>query len=100
MLGKNTVEKIAVYPHRIIRKYNLAHALPTSKSGRAHLFAPSKRIGNTLIDTVWFNALTLFIMTFMLYIALLTNLLIAINQYLERFKFRRLAKRIARYIPK
>lgn len=100
MLGKNTVEKIAVYPHRIIRKYNLAHALPTSKSGRAHLFAPSKRIGNTLIDTVWFNALTLFIFILMLYIALLTNMLRAINQYLERFKFRRLAKRIARYIPK
>lgn len=100
MLGKNSVEKIAIYPHRIIRKYNLAHALPTSKSGRAHLFAPSKRIGKTLIDTVWFNALTLFIMTLMLYIALLTNMLRAINQYLERFKFRRLAKRIARYIPK
>ncbi|HCY00297.1 MAG TPA: ABC transporter [Bacteroidales bacterium] len=100
MLGKNTVEKIAIYPHRIIRKYNLAHALPTSKSGRAHLFAPSKRIGNTLIDTVWFNALTLFIFTLMLYVALLTNMLRAINQYLERFKFRRLAKRIARYVPK
>ncbi|MDD2277432.1 MAG: ATP-binding cassette domain-containing protein [Bacteroidales bacterium] len=100
MLGRNSIEKIAIYPHRIIRKYNLAHALPTSKIGRAHLFAPSKRIGNTFIDTVWFNALTIFMMTFMLYIALLTNMLRAINQYLERFKFRRLAKRIARYIPK
>ena len=100
VLGKNSIEKIVVYPDNIIRKYDLGYALPTSKFGRAHLYAPSKKIGNTYIDTVWFNALALFVFSFLLYLALLANLLRLINQYLERFKFKRLSRRIARYIPK
>jgi len=100
VLGKNSIEKIVVYPNNIIRKYDLGYALPTSKFGRAHFYAPSKKIGNAYIDTVWFNALVLLVFSFLLYLALLANLLRLINQYLERFKFKRLSKRIARYIPK
>jgi len=100
VLGKNSIEKIVIYPDNIIRKYDLGYALPTSKFGRAHLYAPRKKVGKAYIDTVWFNALVLFVFSILLYLALLANLLRLINQYLERFKFKRLSKRIARYLPK
>jgi hypothetical protein len=99
VLGKNEIEKISVHELRLIRKYNLAYAIPTATNGRSHMFAPIKRIGIINIDTLWFNVLVLWFMTGIFYLTLITNLLRRINKYLEIFKFRRLAKRIARYIP-
>jgi len=100
VLNKNEVEKITNVDFRFIRKYNPAYAIPTATNGRAHMFAPVKRIGNLTIDTLWFNTLVLWIISGLFYFALLTNLFRAINRYLERFRFRRMARRIAKYIPK
>ncbi len=100
VLNKKEIEKTVVVGDRIYRRYNPIHAIPTSPYGRAHLFAPEKRIGSIKIDTLWFNTLIIWLMTFMLYLSLLANLFRSINKYLERFKFRRLARRIALYIPK
>lgn len=100
VLNKTEVEKITHVGHRYIRKFNPAYALPTATNGRAPMFAPVKRVGKLILDTLWFNIAVLWIMSIMLYFTLLTNLFRAINRYLERFKFRRLAKRISRYIPR
>lgn len=99
VLNRNEFEKIAIYKYRLIRKHDPAYAIPTSIYGRAHMFAPIKRLGNLKIGTLWFNAMAIGLMSLVLYFMLLTNMLRAINKYLERFKFRRLARRIARYIP-
>jgi ABC-type multidrug transport system ATPase subunit/energy-converting hydrogenase Eha subunit B len=100
VLNKSELEKISTDGNRLIRKYHQVYSIPRATNGRAHMFAPVKRIGNLKIDTLWFNVMVLWLMSFVFYITLLTNLLRAINMYLERFKFRRLAKRIARYIPR
>lgn len=100
VLNKNEVEKITNVDHRFIRKFNPAYAIPTATNGRAHMFAPVKRIGNLSVDTLWFNTLVLWLISGLFYFALLTNLFRAINRYLERFRFRRMARRIAKYIPK
>jgi ABC-type multidrug transport system ATPase subunit len=99
VLKKNEIEKIVVGHTRHIRKFNPVYAMPTATNGRAQMFAPLKRVGSIKIDTLLFNILVLWVMSAVMYIALLTNMLRAINSYLERFKFRRLAKRISRYIP-
>ncbi len=99
VLNRNEFEKIAIYKYRLIRKHDPAYAIPTSIYGRAHMFAPIKRLGNLKIGTLWFNAMAIGLMSLVLYFMLLTNMLRAINKYLERFKFRRLARRISRYIP-
>ncbi len=100
VLSKNEIEKILVKDKILIRKYHPAFAAPTATNGRAHMFAPFKRVGPVKVDTLWFNVLVLWIMSGLFYITLLTNVFRSINSYLERFKFRRLAKRIAKYIPK
>ncbi len=100
VLNKRELIKISREKSRLIRKYNTGHAVPTSITGRAHLFAPVKRLGKITIDTLWFNLGVLWFMSFLLYSALLTNFFILVNSYVEQFRFRRLAKRIARYLPK
>lgn len=99
VLAKNDFEKITTHNLRLIRKFNPGYAIPRPKNGRSHMFAPAKRIGNHKIDTLWFNTMVLWIFSLVLYFALLTNFLRTLNRYLEVFKFRRLAKRISRYIP-
>ena len=47
---------------------------PTSKYGRAHLFAPYKLIGDLKIDTYWFDLMVLWTVTLAFYIALYYNL--------------------------
>lgn len=100
VLNKNELEKIVVHGNRLIRRYNPVYAIPTAVNGRAHLFAPIKRIGKISINTFWFNVMVLWVMTAFFYLSLWTNFFRIVNRYMERFKFRRLAKRIARYIPR
>ncbi len=100
VLNKRELIKILREKSKLIRKYNTGHAVPTSITGRAHLFAPVKRLGKMTIDTLWFNLGVLWFMSVLLYSALLTNFFVHVHSYAEQFRFRRLAKRIARYIPK
>lgn len=44
--------------------------LPESRIGRAHFYAPSKRLGNMIIPTFYFNSGVIFLMILLLYIAL------------------------------
>jgi ABC-type multidrug transport system ATPase subunit len=100
VLNKNEINKVEEIDNRLIRRYDPVYALPTSVVGRAHLFAPAKRIGTLTIPTFWFNILVIWLMSFVFYLVLWTNMFRLISKYLERFKFQRLAKRIARYIPR
>jgi ABC-type multidrug transport system ATPase subunit len=99
VLNKRELSKIVKTDNRLIRRYNLGYAIPTATNGRSHLFAPVKRIGNTYFDTLWLNILVLWFLSLFFYITLLTNIFHTLNTYLDQFKFRRLARRIARYIP-
>lgn len=100
VLNKREVEKLVIANNRVVSRFNPAYSLPTSVGGRAHLFAPAKRIGSLTINTIWFNTLVIWIMSGILYLSLWGNVLREINRYLERFRFRRLARRIAQYIPR
>ncbi|MHC1704532.1 MAG: ATP-binding cassette domain-containing protein [Tenuifilaceae bacterium] len=100
VLNSNEVNKIEEFDLRLIRRFDPVYAIPTSITGRAHLFAPEKRIGNLTIPTFWFNTIAIWLMSAVFYLILWTNLFRMISSYMERFKFRRLARRIARYIPR
>ncbi|NPA69056.1 MAG: ATP-binding cassette domain-containing protein, partial [Chlorobi bacterium] len=44
--------------------------MPESNTGRAHFYAPYKKIGNTIFDTVWFNTFFIWLTTFVFYVTL------------------------------
>ena len=69
------VEKSVQTPVRIIQKYKPIYMAPTTNYGRAHFCAPFKKTGNLKIDTFWFNLIVIWLVSFLMYLALYFNIL-------------------------
>ena len=80
-------EKVVEKDGRMIRKHQPGYMKPTSRWGKAHLYAPVKRIGNYEIDTVWYNVVILWLYSLLLYMVLYFDLLRKLLIYLETIKF-------------
>ncbi|MDD4235121.1 MAG: ATP-binding cassette domain-containing protein [Bacteroidales bacterium] len=63
-----------IISNNVIRKYAPVYHIPYQKFGRAHMFAPYKRMGNYLISTHNFNSLILTLMNLLLTILLFINI--------------------------
>lgn len=63
-------KKIKANTEKIIQVKDPIYRIPESKIGRAHFFAPVKRIGNLYIDTYWFNLIVIWMMTAGMYVLL------------------------------
>ncbi len=70
VLNKSERDKILQENNRFIQKAEPIFYIPESRYGKAHFFAPEKRVGNFLIDTYWFNLLVIWIMNIVLYLFL------------------------------
>lgn len=75
VLDIDNPEKIIRTPEKYIQKYEPGYMKAASKYGRAHFYAPNKLIGETRIDTYWFNMLVIWLVSALLYLALYFNLL-------------------------
>ena len=75
--------------NRIIQKYEPGFMKPLSKFGRAHFYAPFKKIGNLEIDTYWFDLGAIWLVSLLLYLALYFKLLKKMVNYLENFNPRK-----------
>jgi hypothetical protein len=75
VLDRLRIQNLVETDSKIIRKYEPAYMIPTSKYGMAHFYAPVKRIGNIQIDTFWFNLMILWFEILLFYLALYFNLL-------------------------
>jgi ABC transport system ATP-binding/permease protein len=90
VLSKNVLgEKVLEKGGRLIRKYEPAYMNPTSRWGRAQLYAPVKQIGIFQIDTLWFNVIFIWLYSLLLYVALRTDLLRKIITFFETRKLSR-----------
>jgi hypothetical protein len=86
VLGYNMIEKISETRDKIIIKGQPGYMDPTSKTGRAHFYAPVKKIGNIRIDTHWFNILFIWIGSSGLYLVLYYNLIRRLLEYFENLR--------------
>ncbi len=68
-------EKIVETRDRYIQKYEPVYMRPVSRNGRAHFYAPYKKIGDLAAETLWFNVTILWLASLLLYIALYFRLL-------------------------
>ena len=59
----------------IIQKYQPGYMIPTSTIGRAHFYAPVKRLGNREVDTYWFNMAAIWFLSLILYLTLYKDIL-------------------------
>ena len=70
LLNNEVIDKTIETPSRIIQKYEPVFMKPTSNFGRAHYYAPFKKIGSLEIDTYLFNLAVIWLSSFFLYIIL------------------------------
>ena len=70
VLDEYNTEKSIETRGKIIQKYEPAYMKPVSNNGRAHFYAPYKKIGNMSIDTFRFNIIVLWLVSLMLYLLL------------------------------
>jgi hypothetical protein len=68
--NRTASDQVIQVESEIFIKTDPIYRVPQSKFGRAHFFAPCKRIGFLLIETYWFNLIIIWLMIFLLYIFL------------------------------
>jgi hypothetical protein len=74
-LNRDAIDMYIEKPRRIIRKFQPGFMAPTANNGRAHFFAPYKKLGNVEIDTFWFNLGIIWLVSILLYVTLYFNIL-------------------------
>ncbi len=70
VLNRNRVKQIILYDKELIQKKDPIYLEPDNKFGRAHFFAPVKKIGNLKIDTLYFNTIVFWLYTIFFYLLL------------------------------
>ena len=83
------VEKILEVNNRLIQKSDPIYIIPESNLGRAHFYAPFKLFNSQLTDTKWFNITMLWGFSFILYVALLLDLLRRLINFMNFFRLRK-----------
>ncbi len=99
-IGDLLLNKLAVGEGRgievddiIVQNTDLIYMEPRTSYGRAHFYAPVKRIGKLDIDTFWFNALVIWLATATLYTTLLFDMIRKVLDYLGSLIAKILKKR-------
>ncbi len=98
VLNKRETLKIVEFNNQLIRKDEPIFIAPNMKLGRAHLFAPEKRLFNSYIDTYWFNLFVLFLMALLFYWLLLCEALKKLIQFLDVYNMTTLLRKLREYL--
>ena len=86
VLDRENLTKTIEMPHKIIPKYEPGYMKAASRTGRAHFYAPVKKLGNLEIDTYWFNIFVIWIVSIILYLILFFNLPNKLISYFENLR--------------
>jgi ABC transport system ATP-binding/permease protein len=84
VLKSNEINRISIINNHIVRLYEPIYYIPESTNGRAHFFAPLKRLGFLTINTLLFNVMAIWFITILLYIALWRNWLKRLIDFLSQ----------------
>ncbi len=78
---------------KIVPLRNAIYRLPDKSNGRAHFYAPAKKIGKFYIDTFWFNITIIWLYSGILFVLLYFDILRKVIAYFETLRLNRLARR-------
>ena len=87
LLNRYEVNALYKADERLVQKKDPIYLIPDSNIGRAHFYAPVKKFNNVYVDTLWFNISALWLMSLVLYLAILVNLPRRIVRFFESFSF-------------
>lgn len=99
---RNDKELIQFFVHHenIIKLKDPIFTLPVSLNGRAHFYAPMKRVGSFYIDTFWFNLVVVWLSTIAWFGVLYFDVLFKLIRYFENIRLRRFNRRIITILSK
>ncbi|MDE5423099.1 ATP-binding cassette domain-containing protein [Ancylomarina sp. DW003] len=86
VLNRTEVNKMIEVDERLVQKKDPIFMYPDSRFGRAHFYAPVKRIWNYYIDTYWFNLMIIWLGTALLFATLWADLLRKFVDFFESLK--------------
>lgn len=81
VLNKQELQKIIENDGILIQTMDPVFRDPEARNGRAHFYASEKHIGNISIDTLWFNTMVLWLLSFVLYLTLYFDVIKRIIEY-------------------
>ena len=87
---KHDLQPMVERHDRLIRKIDPIYMEPLSPAGRAHFYAPDKRLGEIAIDTYWFNLGIIWLTTLIFYVTLVYDVLRIFTNWNRRRRLRRL----------
>jgi len=71
--NKGEFDAIKEEEERMVQIIDPIFKMPVSNNGRAHFYSPIKKIGNTSIDTLWFNVIFIWLTSLIIYLMLIFN---------------------------
>jgi ABC-type multidrug transport system ATPase subunit len=90
LTNKHQSRKIIEWNNQLIRKIDPIYMEPSSRTGRAHFYAPVKKLGNLTINTYWFNLVVIWLLAYIFYLTLVYDLL---RKFTKWNQIRRLRRR-------
>jgi len=86
VMNRTEINKIHDTGEGLVQLSDPIYKDPATNDGRAHFYAPVKKLGNLVIDTYWFNFIVIWIFCFVLYILLLFDGLRKLIDLFSRLK--------------
>ncbi|MBU0488184.1 MAG: ATP-binding cassette domain-containing protein [Bacteroidetes bacterium] len=87
VLNKTEIKRHIETDDRLIQKYEPVYMEPEGNYGRAHFYAPVKKIGSLRIDTFWFNAMVIWLTSLFMYVTLCFDTLKKLLSQSGKIKF-------------
>lgn len=91
--NENEIKDYVIKNDEMIRLKDAVFRLPVYNNGRAHFYAPVKRIMGLIIDTFWFNLIVIWLFSVILFVILYYNLLRKVIDYFETIRLNRITRR-------
>ncbi|MBN2743379.1 MAG: ATP-binding cassette domain-containing protein [Marinilabiliaceae bacterium] len=94
LLKRNELRQIEFTGKRYIQKRHPIFQTPLSNWGRAHFYAPVKRLAGMTIPTAWFNVMVIWFGTAIFYVTLYFDLLRKLLHVFEKFRLKQIQKQL------
>ncbi|MGM0376742.1 MAG: ATP-binding cassette domain-containing protein [Bacteroidota bacterium] len=94
LLNKRSGKQFVYTGEKFIRKQNPVYKKPTGDWGRAHFYAPAKKMGPLSMSTPAFNLIVIWVGVVIMYVTLYLDVLRRIIEYFEKFKLKRLHRKL------
>lgn len=94
VLNKHDYTQIIVYDDMMVRKRQPIFNIPDNHWGRAHFYAPYKRMASLTLPTPIYNCIWIWLGSALLYVTLYFDLLRRLIARIERIRMRRMHRRL------